>query len=76
MKNVVGGHMQYVESSWCPQGEYLFYCLADFVGPTYGDPETTVELGAVCAKSREEANDKARKTLSGQGVDSFGVSCR
>ncbi len=76
MKNVVGGHMQYVESSWCPQEEYLFYCWADFVGPTYGDPETTVELGAVCAKNRVEANQKAKKTLSGQGVDSFGVSCR
>ena len=36
MKNVVGG---YTESSWCHEGEYLFHCVADFVGPVYGDPE-------------------------------------
>ena len=52
MKNVVGG---YTESSWCHEGEYLFHCVADFVGPVYGDPETTVDLGAVCARDRIDA---------------------
>ncbi|MEY8685242.1 TIGR04149 family rSAM-modified RiPP [Bacteroides sp. AN502(2024)] len=76
MRNVVGGHAEYTESSWYSQGEYLFYCMADFVGPTYGDPETTVELGAVCARTCREASQKVRETLSKQGVESFGVSCR
>ena len=73
MKNVMGG---YTESSWCHEGEYLFHCVADFVGPVYGDPETTVDLGAVCARDRIDAGQKVSDTLSGQGIDNFGISCK
>lgn len=73
MKNIVGGAQP---SSMCQSNEFLYQCSADFQSGYTTNPETTYSIGAICAKSRSEANEKARQTLIAQGVDGgFAVKC-